>query len=105
MSKRRVVVTGLGLLSPVGGNVQESWSNILDGKSGIGPITRFDTEGFPSNFGGAVKNFDVNDYMSPKDAKKMDPFIHYGIAAGMQALDDSGLEVALSYLSKNCSSN
>ncbi len=93
MSKRRVVVTGLGLLSPVGGNVQESWSNILDGKSGIGPITRFDTEGFPSNFGGAVKNFDVNDYMSPKDAKKMDPFIHYGIAAGMQALDDSGLEV------------
>ena len=93
MSKRRVVVTGLGLLSPVGGTVQESWSNILDGKSGIGPITRFDTEGFPSNFGGAVKNFDVNDYMSPKDAKKMDPFIHYGIAAGMQALDDSGLEV------------
>ena len=93
MSKRRVVVTGLGLLSPVGGSVKESWANILEGKSGIGPITRFDTEGFPSNFGGAVKNFDVNDYMSPKDAKKMDPFIHYGIAAGIQALDDSGFEV------------
>lgn len=93
MSKRRVVVTGLGMLSPVGGSVTESWSNILEGKSGIGPISRFDTEGFPSNFGGAVKNFDVNDYMSAKDAKKMDPFIHYGVAAGMQALDDSGLEV------------
>jgi len=93
VSKRRVVVTGLGLLSPVGGSVKESWANILEGKSGIGPITRFDTEGFPSNFGGAVKNFDVNDYMSPKDAKKMDPFIHYGIAAGIQALDDSGFEV------------
>jgi 3-oxoacyl-[acyl-carrier-protein] synthase II len=93
VSKRRVVVTGLGLLSPVGGSVKESWANILEGKSGIGPITRFDTEGFPSNFGGAVKNFDVNDYMSPKDAKKMDPFIHYGIAAGIQALDDSGVEV------------
>ncbi|OUR82784.1 beta-ketoacyl-[acyl-carrier-protein] synthase II [Cycloclasticus sp. 46_120_T64] len=93
MSKRRVVVTGLGLLSPVGGNVSESWDNILRGQSGIGPITRFDTTGFPSNFGGAVKNFDVNDYLKPKDAKKMDPFIHYGVAAGMQALDDSGIEV------------
>jgi len=93
VSKRRVVVTGLGLLSPVGGNVSESWDNILRGQSGIGPITRFDTTGFPSNFGGAVKNFDVNDYLKPKDAKKMDPFIHYGVAAGMQALDDSGIEV------------
>lgn len=93
MSKRRVVVTGLGLISPVGGNVPESWANILNGISGIAPITRFDTTAFPSNFGGAVKNFDVNDYMSPKDAKKMDPFIHYGVAAGMQALDDSGIQV------------
>ncbi|MDX2425917.1 MAG: beta-ketoacyl-ACP synthase II [Cycloclasticus sp.] len=93
MSKRRVVVTGLGLISPVGGNVSESWGNVLNGVSGIAPITRFDTTAFPSNFGGAVKNFDVNDYLSPKDAKKMDPFIHYGVAAGMQALDDSGIQV------------
>ena len=93
MSKRRVVVTGLGLLSPVGGNVSDSWESILKGQSGIGPITRFDTTDFPSNFGGAVKDFDVNDYLSRKDSKKMDPFIHYGVAAGMQALDDSGLEV------------
>ena len=93
MSKRRVVVTGLGLISPVGGNVSESWDNILKGLSGIGPITRFDTSDFPSNFGGAVKNFDVSDYLKPKDSKKMDPFIHYGVAAGMQALDDSGIEV------------
>jgi len=80
VSKRRVVVTGLGLLSPLGGNVADSWKNILDGKSGIGPITRFDTTNFPSTFGGAVKGFDVDDYMSRKDAKKMDPFIHYGVA-------------------------
>ena len=76
MSKRRVVVTGLGLLSPVGGNVANSWENILNGQSGIAPITRFDTTDFPSNFGGAVKDFDVNDYLSRKDSKKMDPFIH-----------------------------
>ncbi|ORU89768.1 MAG: beta-ketoacyl-ACP synthase II [Cycloclasticus sp. symbiont of Poecilosclerida sp. M] len=93
MSKRRVVVTGLGALTPVGGSVAASWKNILAGQSGIGPITRFDTTGFPSTFAGAVKDFDVSDYLSPKDAKKMDPFIHYGVAAGIQALDDSGLEV------------
>lgn len=93
MSKRRVVITGLGLLSPLGSNVSDSWSKILDGKSGIGPITRFDPSEFPSMFGGAVKDFDVTDYLSVKDAKKMDPFIHYGVAAGIQALDDSGLEV------------
>jgi len=93
VSKRRVVITGLGLLSPLGSNVSDSWSKILDGKSGIGPITRFDPSEFPSMFGGAVKDFDVTDYLSVKDAKKMDPFIHYGVAAGIQALDDSGLEV------------
>ncbi len=93
MSKRRVVITGLGLISPVGGNVADSWDSILAGQSGIGPITRFDTTGFPSNFGGSVKDFEVSDYLTPKDAKKMDPFIHYGVAAGIQALDDSGLEV------------
>lgn len=93
MSKRRVVVTGLGLLSPLGSNVSDSWENVLAGKSGITPITRFDTTGFPSNFGGAVKDFEISDYLKPKDAKKMDPFIHYGVAAGLQAFDDSGLEV------------
>jgi 3-oxoacyl-[acyl-carrier-protein] synthase II len=73
--------------------VKESWENILAGKSGIAPITHFDTTGFSTTFGGSVKNFDVTNYLSPKDAKKMDPFIHYGIAASMEAIKDSGLEV------------
>lgn len=93
MSKRRVAITGLGLLSPVGTTVSESWGNILNGISGIDIITRFDASEFPTHFGGAVKGFDINQYITPKDAKKMDPFIHYGVAAGMQALDDSGLEI------------
>ena len=93
MSKRRVVITGLGMVSPVGLSVKESWENILAGKSGIAPITHFDTTGFSTTFGGSVKNFDVTNYISAKDAKKMDPFIHYGIAASMEAFKDSGLEV------------
>ena len=93
MSKRRVVVTGLGLLTPVGNTVEESWKNILAGKSGIGPITAFDASSFSSQIGGSVKNFDASLYMSNKDMKKMDVFIHYGLAAGIQALDDSGIEV------------
>ena len=92
-TKRRVVVTGLGMVSPVGLSVAESWANILEGKSGIGPITHFDVSAFPTRFGGSVRNFEVTDYIAPKDAKKMDPFIHYGIAAGKQAVEDSGLEV------------
>jgi 3-oxoacyl-[acyl-carrier-protein] synthase II len=87
------VVTGLGLVSPVGLTVRESWDNILAGKSGIGPITHFDTSGFPSRIGGAVKGFDVAQYVPAKDVKKMDTFIHYAIAAATQALQDSGLEV------------
>jgi 3-oxoacyl-[acyl-carrier-protein] synthase II len=83
----------MGMVSPVGLTVKESWENILAGKSGIAPITHFDTTGFSTTFGGSVKNFDVSDYLSPKDAKKMDPFIHYGIAASMEAIKDSGLEV------------
>ena len=93
MSKRRVVITGMGMVSPVGLSVNESWDNILAGKSGIAPITHFDTTGFATTFGGSVKGFDVTDYLKPKDAKKMDPFIHYGIAASMEAIKDSGLEV------------
>jgi len=93
VSKRRVVVTGLGLVTPVGNDVAESWANIKAGKSGIAPITHFDTSAFSVRFGGSVRNFDVSQYVSPKDAKKMDPFIHYGLAAGSQAIKDSGLDV------------
>jgi 3-oxoacyl-[acyl-carrier-protein] synthase II len=90
---RRVVVTGLGIVSPVGLNLKDSWDNILAGKSGITPITHFDASAFATQFSGSVKDFDVTEYMSAKDARKMDTFIHYGIAAGTQALKDSGLEV------------
>ena len=86
MSKRRVVVTGLGIVSPVGLNVKESWESILAGKSGIAPITTFDVSSFATTFAGAVKNFDITDYISAKDARRMDPFIHYGMAAGCQAI-------------------
>ncbi len=90
---RRVVVTGLGAICPVGLSVAESWRNIVEGKSGIGPITLFDTQSFATRFGGTVKGFDASKYMGSKDAKKMDPFIHYGLAAGIQAFEDSGVEV------------
>ena len=93
MSKRRVVITGLGVLSAVGLNVEENWSNILAGKSGIDYLTKFDTDAFSVKFGGELKGFDVSQYIVPKEAKKMDPFIHYGIAAGAQAIKDSGLEI------------
>lgn len=93
MSKRRVVVTGLGLLTPVGNTVEESWKNIIAGKSGIAPITAFDASGFSARISGSVKNFDASLYIKPKDQKKMDTFIHFGLAAGIQALDDSGIEV------------
>lgn len=93
MSKRRVVVTGLGLLTPVGNTVEESWKNIVAGKSGIALITSFDASGFSARISGSVKNFDVSQYIIHKDQKKMDSFIHYGLAAGIQALEDSGLEV------------
>lgn len=93
MSRRRVVVTGLGVISPVGNTVQEAWTNILAGKSGIGPITRFDASGFAARIAGEVKGFDVSAYLSPKEARRMDVFIHYGMAAGIQAIRDSGIEV------------
>ncbi|MDA3914927.1 beta-ketoacyl-ACP synthase II [Oleiagrimonas sp.] len=93
MSKRRVVVTGLGMVSPVGNDVASSWASITAGKSGIGQITHFDASTFPTRISGEVRGFDPGQYIAPKDIKKMDPFIHYGVAAGKQALADSGYEV------------
>ena len=92
MSRRRVVVTGMGMLSPVGNTVEESWKNILAGKSGVETITAFDASAFATTFSASVKNFDVTSIMSAKDARKMDSFIHYGIAAAIEAIEDSGLE-------------
>ena len=91
MSRRRVVVTGLGCISPVGNTVAEAWANLLAGKSGIAAITRFDASGLNCHFAGEVKNFDIDSYISPKDARAMDSFIHYGIAAAVQAVQDAGL--------------
>jgi 3-oxoacyl-[acyl-carrier-protein] synthase II len=85
------VVTGLGLLSPTGNTVREAWSNVCDGKTGIGPIERFDVSAFSTRFGGEIRNFDVEQYLEPKEARKCDPFIHYGIAATEQAIADSGI--------------
>lgn len=93
MSKRRVVVTGLGIISPVGNDIATAWGNILKGVSGIGPVTHFDATAYATRIAGQVRDFDPTQWMPPKDVKKMDPFIHYGVAAGTQALRDSGLEV------------
>ncbi|SFK37326.1 beta-ketoacyl-ACP synthase II [Methylophaga sulfidovorans] len=93
MSKRRVVVTGLGAVTPVGVTVKESWENIVAGKSGVAPLTLFDVSEFSVRFGASVKDFDVTTVIPKKDAKKMDTFIHYGIAAAKEAIEDSGLVV------------
>ncbi len=93
MSKRRVVVTGLGVVSPVGNSVKAAWDNILAGKSGIAPITNFDISDFPVRFGGEIRDFDVSEYIPQKDARRMGAFIHYGIAAASQAIKDSGIEI------------
>ncbi|OOE98460.1 beta-ketoacyl-ACP synthase II [Salinivibrio sp. IB643] len=93
MSKRRVVVTGMGMLSPVGNSVESSWKALLAGQSGISAIEHFDTSAFATQFAGMVKDFNCEDYMSKKDARKMDLFIQYGIAASVQAIQDSGLQV------------
>lgn len=92
MSKRRVVVTGLGLVTPVGNDVKSTWEGLLAGKSGIRPVTSFDISKFSVRFGGTIEDFDVTEYISLKESRKMDPFIHYGMAAGIQAIRDSGLE-------------
>jgi 3-oxoacyl-[acyl-carrier-protein] synthase II len=93
MAGRRVVVTGLGVVAPVGQGVKSAWDSILAGKSGIQPITHFDISGFTTQFGGPIYGFDATRYIPKKDLKKMDEFIHYGMAAGIQAWEDSGLEV------------
>ena len=92
MSKRRVVVTGLGIISPVGSTVKSAWDTVVRGESGIGPITKFDVSAFPVRFGGSVRDFDVTQYITPKDARRMDEFMHYGVAAGIQAVTDSGID-------------
>ena len=92
MSKRRVVVTGLGIVSPVGSTVASAWDAVLRGESGIAPITRFDVSAFPARFGGQVRDFDVAQYIPPKEARRMDEFMHYGVAAGVQAVTDSGID-------------
>ena len=91
--KKRVVVTGMGIISPLGIGVEENWSAIINGKSGIGPITRFDTESFPVKFAGEVADFDAERYMGHKEVKKMDRFIHFAVAASDYALKDSGYEI------------
>ena len=93
MARRRVVVTGLGIVSPVGIGVSEAWSNIVAGKSGISRITRFDAGTFPTQIAGEVKGFDVAKWLSPKEARRFDTFIHYGLAAAIDALKDSGMDL------------
>ena len=92
LARRRVVVTGLGIVSPVGNSVEEAWQNVLAGRSGIGPVTKFDASTFSAQIAGEVKNFDITEYISAKDARRMDTFIHFGMAAGIQAVRDAGLD-------------
>jgi 3-oxoacyl-[acyl-carrier-protein] synthase II len=94
LSKRRVVVTGLGIVSPVGSTIESAWANVVAGVSGIGPITRYDPTEFPCRFGGAVQGFQLEKYLSPKDARRMDEFMHYGIAAGADAVADAGIDLS-----------
>lgn len=93
VSRRRVVITGLGLISPVGNTVAEGWENLVAGRSGIANITKFDASGHKVRFAGEVKNFETEKYLSAKEARRMDTFIHYGLAAGIQAFEDSGLQI------------
>ena len=93
MSKRRVVITGLGIVSPVGNDVPAAWASILAGRSGIDAVTRFDAGSFPTHFGGEIRQLDLEPFMSVKDARRMDAFMQYGVVAGMQAMRDSGLTV------------
>ena len=93
MSKRRVVVTGLGILSPVGNDLESSWDSIVHGRSGIGPITHFDASSFATRIAGEVKGFDPAKWIAQREIKKMDPFVHYGVAASLMAIHDAGLEI------------
>ena len=93
MSKRRVVVTGMGIISPVGNDLASAWANVVAAKSGIGPIPHLQDTELSVKFGGPIRDFDPANYITPKDVRKMDPFIHYGIAAATQAIKDSGIEI------------
>ena len=93
MSKRRVVVTGMGIVSPLGNDLASNWDGIVNGRSGIGPVAGFDASTYPTRIAGEIRDFDVTRWVNPKDAKKMDHFIHYGVAASLMALEDSGLQV------------
>jgi len=93
MSRRRVVVTGMGLISPLGNDLATSWDGIVNARSGIGPVARFDVSSYTTRIAGEIRGFDPSLYVAAKDARKMDPFIHYGIGAAFMALDDSGLEI------------
>ena len=93
MSQRRVVVTGMGIVSPIGNSLASAWDSIQAGRCGIGPITHFDASAFTTRIAGEVRDFDAKAILPPKDVKKMDVFIHYGLAACFQALDDAGLEI------------
>ncbi len=93
MSRKRVVVTGMGMVSPLGNTVESTWEGILAGRSGVAPIDRFDVSKFTTHFGAGLKDFNVEPYLALKDARKMDPFIQYGMVAGIQAFEDSGIEV------------
>lgn len=90
---RRVVVTGLGIVSPLGNDLASSWDGIVNGRSGIGPITHFDASAFTTRIAGEVRNFDITQWVNPKDAKKMEEFIHYGVAASLMAIQDAGITV------------
>ena len=91
--RRRVVITGMGLVSPLGNDMATSWDGIVNGRSGLGPITTFDTEGYSTKIAGEIRGFDPTAFVPPKDVKKMDSFIHYGLAASLMAMEDAGLEV------------
>ena len=93
MAKRRVVITGIGILSPLGNDLASSWDGIVNGRSGIGPITHFDATNFATRIAGEVKGFDASEWIAPKDVKKMDPFVHYGVAGGVMAIRDAGIDV------------
>jgi 3-oxoacyl-[acyl-carrier-protein] synthase II len=95
LNGRRVVITGLGAVTPLANTVPETWEGIINGRSGIGAIDSFDISPFATTFGGVIRNLDISQYIPAKDAQRMDGFIHYGLAAGCQAIEDSGIEVTV----------
>lgn len=92
LGDRRIVITGLGCISPVGNDVRSAWESVINGRSGIGPLLAFDSESFPAKIAGEISDFDISEFLSPKEARKSDPFIHYGMAAAIQAIGDAGLD-------------